>query len=388
MTLQSTIDLARKYLLSLGVSNTFLKKNLNTNIFSDSLILTLPDVCVVKQNRLHGGSSNQVHIHVTGDDMLVFYDEQILSKVQNSTEDEELQIYLINSNLEHLKTIKQARRNAIYEPVFKKTGIESLLNTTTVKKISKRSRQAAQVQISKVRRDGILFSNLRQYLFTEDRLIFLKYNNSENCYMVIGIPSTFNDSNTQSLVREDNLNYDVEVKQIDDVELRSVDINTIATYKTQDEDDDISNLMFDLSKGIKMRKKRTERHSDIVKLVATSLQKRGFTLYEGRIDCLGIRNSIKTPAVISEIKTLNGTVSDENNQVMKAFSQLFYYEEFHMGQFKDMCSQKIVVFENKISDDHINFFEKNDILVFWVQNNSLVGTDSALKFLYGLNITR
>ncbi|MGC5816020.1 hypothetical protein [Clostridium perfringens] len=397
MLSQRTINLVRNYLLSIGVNNDFIDENINVRNFDDSLELVLPDVCVIRGNRLHGSSSNQTHIHITGEDMLVFYDYNYLYSVTSSTDDVVLEINLIDSNLEHLRMINSARRSEHGEVLFTSNNAgANIVNTHTVKKISKRSNQSPQVQLSKIRRDGREFADLRRNLFTEDLLIFLKYANEENRYLVLGIPSTFNEDYSIR-VMEETFNYintsnnECETSELsrERSALRAVNSNSIARFESNDEDETCNgegNNLVDLSEGIRTRKKRTERHSDVVKLVARTLEVKFFNLYEGRIDCLAIRNIVETPAIIIEVKTLDGTDTDECSQVMKAFSQLFYYEEFHMGDFESSYTQKVVVFESKISDEHICFFEKNGILVFWVENNSINGNDNSMEFLNGLDI--
>lgn len=168
----------------------------------------------------------------------------------------------------------------------------------------------------------------------------------------------------------------------DDYNLRSVNVDTIAKFDPDDEQNDDNNSSYDLSLGIKKRKKRTERHNIIVKKFANLLEKNDFSLYEGRIDCLGIKN--KNLAIIGEIKTLDGSDKDEYNQVIKSFAQLYYYQEFNMGQFKNIQSKRIAIFESKISDKHIEFFKKNNIIVLWLNENDFCSTDSYIKELEGI----
>lgn len=103
----------------------------------------------------------------------------------------------------------------------------------------------------------------------------------------------------------------------------------------------------------------------------------GFKLFEGNIDCLGIKNN--DFVLIGEIKTLDGSKSDEDKQVKKAFAQLFYYEEFEMGQFSKISCKKIVVFDRKIRDEHIDFFNKNGIQVFWKCKNKLCNNQYTIE---------
>ena len=99
------------------------------------------------------------------------------------------------------------------------------------------------------------------------------------------------------------------------------------------------------------------------------LRNKGFDIWQGNIDCLGVKST--SSIIIGEVKTLNGTMKDERAQVTKAFAQLFYYEMFAMDKFAGYNSQKIAIFESKISDEHIYFLEKNNIKVIWLDENQI-----------------
>lgn len=391
MEIERIINETKDYLKSICNDFTFIEEILNIDKFSEGIDLCLPNVCVLKENRLHEGSSKQTHIHITGNDMKIFYPESILSSVELSTEDEEVEIELIALNLRHLEVIRSARRDISKEMNFPKITDKSIIKTSTVKKISKRKKQAPQVQISKIRCDGAEFQKLRENIFTEDRLVFLKYKENPNKYLVVGIPSTFY-SNTSMIYNSEDINNDLLIKENNEIGLKNSNLkNTspenIAKYvindEEEDEDSDVE-AMFDLSKGIKTREKRKKRHEYIVTLFAKLLASKGFSLYVERIDCLAIREN--SDAILCEVKTLNGTSSDETAQVLKAFSQVFYYEHFSMGQFTELPTQKVVVFEHKIIQEHISFFENNGILVYWVENDTIFGTQNALLYLDSLDI--
>lgn len=165
--------------------------------------------------------------------------------------------------------------------------------------------------------------------------------------------------------------------------LREVDVDTIARYAPDDEDDEHdANSMVDLSQGIKTRKARTKRHNELVKEFAAVLKQEGLQLFEGRIDCLGIKENII--GIVSEIKTLNGTKKDEGGQVMRAIGQLYYYEGCEMYQYTGMKTQKIAVFEDRISDEHIKLLRRCNILTMWKGEQGIIGTDDAMQFLKGL----
>ena len=143
--------------------------------------------------------------------------------------------------------------------------------------------------------------------------------------------------------------------------LRSVNVESIAKNSVNRSK---GIVLKDLSKSIEIREERTKRHNKIVKKFAKQLSNENYQLYEGRIDCLGVKNDSRV--IISEIKTLDGTIQDEYKQIMKAFAQLCYYEVFEIREFSNIPSQKVAVFEKKISDKHISFFEKNNIKVIWL----------------------
>ena len=84
---------------------------------------------------------------------------------------------------------------------------------------------------------------------------------------------------------------------------------------------------------------------------------------------------------------MSGEEKDEKAQVLKAFSQLYYYEMFAMKQFEGYKSQKIAIFEGKISDEHINFLEYNNIYVLWKNDDEILSCSNySLEFFKELNI--
>lgn len=164
--------------------------------------------------------------------------------------------------------------------------------------------------------------------------------------------------------------------------LRSVDAESIAQYTPEDEEDDDeqdSSNTVDLSQGIKTRKARTKRHNEIVKEFAKFLEEAGLQLFEGRIDCLGIKNN--NIGIILEIKTLNGSQKDEEKQVMLAIGQLYYYEKCAMHQYSRIKTQKVAVFENKITDEHIQLLNSLNILTIWKDEQGITGEIESLKIL-------
>ncbi len=187
------------------------------------------------------------------------------------------------------------------------------------------------------------------------------------------------DNNLDEKAIEYNEPNDVEVQEnrnIDKNGLREVDMDSIAKFTREEID---YNSTFDLGKGIEDRKLRTERHNYIVKKFAAVLVENEYRIYEGRIDCLGVKDN--SSCIIGEIKTLDGSASDEYNQVIKAFAQLYYYEEFCMDNFKKNKSVKIAIFEKSISEEHIKFLTQNNIEVLWIEESRFEGTCLGSKLI-------
>ena len=107
MEIKRIIDETKYYFKSICSDFSFIEEILNIDKFTEGIILCLSNVCVLRKNRLQEISSKQTHIHITGNDMKFFYPDSILSSVESSTEDEEVEIELIGLNLRHLEVIKE-----------------------------------------------------------------------------------------------------------------------------------------------------------------------------------------------------------------------------------------------------------------------------------------
>ena len=145
--------------------------------YDEALILKLSAVCLVAKNKPEDSSSKQSHIHVTSSAREFFYSINELEDSSSSNDWEKQELYLCPTNIDSLN-------NASYQKEFE--TIESY----TMKKIAHRKNQATQVQISKIREDDRQFIKLRNGLYVNDLLIFLK-SQSSNRVFTIGIPSTF-----------------------------------------------------------------------------------------------------------------------------------------------------------------------------------------------------
>lgn len=381
--INAIVQKVRGYLESVGVDSVLLDNELND--VKAVLVLNLPEVCILKKNRMTTGG-NQTHIHVTGEGMGFFFDKEVLEK--NPTmyaKDVKENIILFKKNLIDLEDIAASRKNVTREGTLRSK--DDIIDSYTLKKVGRIGSPSIQVQISKLRQDDKWFIHLRECLFTNDVLIFIKTARRESD-IVVAIPysyiknGTINNtvifSKSQPKEEKGDLEPDNVTKERNP-NLRSVDFGSIAKFAPTDEEDEKTNSVADLTESIQTRKKRTERHHDIVKLIALDLEREGYSLYENPIDCLAALGG--RPALLFEVKTLDGSESDEKKQVQKAFSQLFYYEMFNAKQFSDNGIEKIAVFESKIKDEHITFLEKNNIKVTWLNESKyLVDVRGTVKF--------
>ncbi|MBB6629984.1 hypothetical protein [Clostridium algidicarnis] len=146
-----------------------------------------------------------------------------------------------------------------------------------------------------------------------------------------------------------------------------------------DNDNDGDRTLVDWSAAEEKIKLRKERHEEVLDRFKLLLRSKGFDTWKGNIDCLGVKSS--KPTIIGEVKTLNGTMKDERAQVTKAFAQLYYYEMFAMSKFSQYSSQKVAIFESRISEGHRYFLEKNNIKVIWQdENGEFNGIEDTIGF--------
>lgn len=366
-------EVTKGYLESIGIDKIIVEKKLEDT--KEILLLVLPEVCILKKNRPNS-ASKQSHIHVTGEGMSFFFNEYDLKNNPTQFEiDQKEEIILFRKNLESLSDNAKEYHNV--QRIIDINSDDEFIKTFTNKKVG---HNGTQVQISKTRLDDKVFINLRECLFKGDALIFLKQR--DNSIIAVGIPNFYF---SKLGLGNKNVYEKVETTIVeennDDRNLRKVNYTNIATFNPNDEDDDSEdkNKTFDLSSGILKRKKRTERHQDIVKLIALDLERAGYSLYENPVDCLAVKE--KHNSLLFEVKTLDGSKSDERKQVQKAFVQLFYYEEFNVKNYTAENVEKVVVFEDRINDEHILFFNKNGIKVYWIDNNiHLVDDNGEVRF--------
>lgn len=376
----------REYLIEIGVDLSIVDSALTISAIKSILVMKLPAVSLLKENRVNS-KSKQTHIHVTGSSMTHFYTQEQLNTADASSDDEQIRLNLFSKNIDNLLDQDQVLGTN-----------QEIVKSSTVKKIAIRKDNSMQVQISKLKFDDKAFLMLRKCLFEHDYLVFISYHNT-NEQTVIGLKESKHvlddgdntklfTNNLGNILKQDILSESSSEYPVNNrgslnrtSPLKSVTPETIANFNPTDEDDNDDELnrnLVDLGQGIKIRKKRTERHHDIVKKLARVLDLAGYDLSEYPIDCLASKDN--NPLLIFEVKTLDGSASDERKQVLNCFGQLFYYEAFDVTAYPHTNKQKIAVFESKISEEHINFLQSNGIFVMWMEDSEFIFTYELSSF--------
>ena len=121
--------------------------------------------------------------------------------------------------------------------------------------------------------------------------------------------------------------------------------------------------------SIRIRQERLRRHQLIVRKLAARLSDADATLYEDPFDILALIND---RGFLVEVKTLDGTNTDERQRVREALAQLLYYEAF-IPSAGGTAIKKIASFEGPISEAHRKWFNSFDIAVVWVSDGRFVG---------------
>lgn len=178
ITNDNLLTFIHDYFSSIGLKREA-KSFFTDDKFDNGIILCLPDVCLLPKNKSKTSKSKQTHIHVTGSGRYFFYPEDLIDNSSASSNDKKQLVVVSRSNIAHLKKREYDSFDTIDN-----------IDTFTFTKISYRESQEPQVQVSKIRLDGEYFISLREGLFIQDLLVFLKYKN-EDKFFAIGIPIDF-----------------------------------------------------------------------------------------------------------------------------------------------------------------------------------------------------
>jgi hypothetical protein len=128
-------------------------------------------------------------------------------------------------------------------------------------------------------------------------------------------------------------------------------------------------------------RKRLNRHNVIVRNVAKLLESEKAELFENPFDCLACFRSV---GILIEVKSLDGTEKDEIARVRDALAQLLYYESFVTEPVvRGRTVKKVACFEHKVSEAHIEWLQKSDILTIWQAKARFEGSGLSRKALAG-----
>lgn len=176
------------YLIKLGYKAETIAHFFSEMSFKEGFIQPLTATNIIHNNRKAGEAKGKTyHIAITGSSMQLFYDKDYLQNLEESTEDKTVYFKMLECNIKDLYTLKtETEEQAVNTAVSQNLHHLKVLTTHSVTKISKRKKQTPQVQLSKVTKDGELFTEWRSYLYTNDKIICLKSKQDE--YFLLGIP--------------------------------------------------------------------------------------------------------------------------------------------------------------------------------------------------------
>jgi hypothetical protein len=98
-------------------------------------------------------------------------------------------------------------------------------------------------------------------------------------------------------------------------------------------------------------------------LLANLNEQNGFRLYEGKFDCLAIKNDT---AILYEVKTILASASDEEKQTVKGVGQLKYYKfSIVIRQMRQANIKEAIVFSSRPETGIIEFCSAENISVIW-----------------------
>jgi len=130
----------------------------------------------------------------------------------------------------------------------------------------------------------------------------------------------------------------------------------------------------DLNAAIEIRRQRTISHHNAVRSLAELLVENGYTIHENPYDCLGFKPN--TGGLLGEIKTLDGSISDELRQSEKALGQLKAYSYYDIpDNLKAPGYVEIAFFSERPTDDTIGFLRHCHVKTAWLENGHWFTTD-------------
>lgn len=174
---KNLLEAVGTYLIDNGCDPIKTRQYFNARRFLHGIVMPLPAVCLVPGNKPAESRSKQTHIHVTSKSREFFYSAKELEEAKASTPWIRQNLIIANNNIQALHGEELS------------TGL-SMADSYMMTKIECRKSQEKQVQLSRLSKDDALFLKLRQGLYENDVLIFLKYRDSRQ-FFVVGIPYSY-----------------------------------------------------------------------------------------------------------------------------------------------------------------------------------------------------
>jgi hypothetical protein len=126
----------------------------------------------------------------------------------------------------------------------------------------------------------------------------------------------------------------------------------------------------DAAAAVAARADRLRRHNLLVRKLASCLDSPD-EIHEDPFDILAI---FATDGILIEVKTLDGTLSDERERVRDALGQLLYYEVFVARPLAGEARiRKVACFERRPSDPHCDWLNSQGTAVIWKNGNGFSG---------------
>ena len=128
--------------------------------------------------------------------------------------------------------------------------------------------------------------------------------------------------------------------------------------------EDSEESIVDLSSAIELRQRRTKLHQEVVQRFAKILEDDGRMLFEDPFDCLATKGD---DALLVEVKTLDGSPSDERRQSEKALGQIKGYAHFDLPDGMDRAAvTQVILFSQKPNDSTLQFLLENKVVPIWL----------------------
>lgn len=193
------IEDIKEYLKNIGTPDEFLDY-IDKDIFSEILIKKLSDSNILsrdkKKIKSNKNQNGQTHIDITGNEGIRFFmsEEEEKSYIVGNKVEKNIIVKILNNNIEHLKEIdKVTEKSNEKGEVIKfrlnytiKEYIFYIKETDAIVKFGHASNTQVQVNTPNEENE---FNKFRKLSYTNDILVFLKYKDDNNTYLVLIIPN-------------------------------------------------------------------------------------------------------------------------------------------------------------------------------------------------------